>query len=184
MTPVHPGQRDAPFAAGGDESMPATRVVFEGEDAVEKVAKLLGSRSTAGTTALSNRLRELAEALERSGGNLRARLEQRVQSLGEHQSEALAQVKKLEAQDPEAFLAGALAGFALAGATGPSEASMEPEDEQRHRPEHNHHRESGVEKSPVDTAQIGPGGLGSLEAPDTDPPPEPSPEGEEPGRIS
>ena len=154
-------------AAEGRASL-ATRVVFEGSDAVEKVAKLLGTRSSiAASTAASNELRELARAVEGSGRNLLARLEERVRSLGEGQHDALAEMRHLEARDPDVFLAGALAGFALGRAEWPIDLKSERDDGRHTRTskERDCPEEASVEHGPVGSAQIGSGGLGSLQAP-------------------
>ena len=170
MAPKTRTYRHAPAlaTAGEGKDSRATRVVFEGSDAVEKVAKLLGAGSIVSTTAASNELRDLARAVERSGGTLMARLEERVRSLGERHDDPLAEMRHLEARDPDVFLAGALAGFALGRAGWPTDLDTARKDSGRHTrtsKDRDGREGAGVERGPVSSAQTGSGGLGSLEAP-------------------
>jgi hypothetical protein len=160
----------SPLARREGEAESATRVVFEGNDAVEKVAQLLGAPGAqAGLGAPTHSLRALARALTDAGSDLAARLESRIRALQGDQNDQLAGMRRLEARDPDAFLAGALAGFALArsglpvGEAGDSASTCEA------RPTHatEGSEDAGIARRPVESAQTGPGGLGSLEIPES-----------------
>lgn len=168
---------------------PATRVVLEGEDALEDAAKLLSSKAKeaapqddAPAGGESEGLRAFAEALRAGGGALAGTLEELSRSLKRQGREGLfARMRDLQRRSPDAFIAGALAGYALgllagdageeAGAdlAGKAEAGdfgggfasdgdsvyPGPGEPEAGRP--------GVVSPPAGNVQTGPGGLGYLE---------------------
>jgi hypothetical protein len=92
----------------------------------------------------------LAEELTRARSDLSGALERVVQSLdAAERRELLDEMLKLETQNPGAFLAGAMAGFALGRKNAAETRSTQ----------------TSVVSTPVDSAQTGPGGLGHLETP-------------------
>jgi hypothetical protein len=91
----------------------------------------------------------LAEAISRTRSDLAATIERVITTLdADERRELLEEMTLLESQHPGAFLAGAMAGYALGQGKGIV-----------------HDDHPGVVSAPVDTAQTGPGGLGTLEAP-------------------
>lgn len=94
----------------------------------------------------------LAEAISHARSDLAATIERVIESLdAADRRELLDEMTVLENQHPGAFLAGAMAGYALGRGKGVV-----------------HDDHPGVVSPPIDTAQTGPGGLGTLESPRDD----------------
>lgn len=120
--------------------------VPEGDEAVEKIVAIL--RAQDGNATVTG---DLPQALERLA-----------RSLGErHPSALLGEMLSLKRQNPDAFLAGALAGLALG--RGPAAEEAAGDDDSAHPG-------PGIVTAPITTAQTGSGGLGYLEAPPADMP--------------
>lgn len=139
----------------------------EDEDPTFQTEEQESDRSPGGLVAL-------AEAIGAAKGDLPGTLERMAQSLDDgDRRELLDEMLSLEQQNPGAFLAGALAGFAL----GRSAAGLAPGqpagfasdgDSVYPGPERQEAGEAGVVSEPVETAQTGAGGPGYLETPASD----------------
>lgn len=169
MSPRKDRYAESASLEGEKSGSGATRVVFEGNDAVEQVARLLGTRDKpASTGAMAGALGALARALEKSRSDLPARLERRLRSVRPDRDDLLSEVLRQEARDPDIFFAGALAGFALAGVEPTAGARTDDTASRRkdQSPQGGRIREGvGIARQPVRSALTGSGGLGSLESP-------------------
>lgn len=154
-------QTPASDAHGRLASASGTRMIIEGDDALQRVASLLRS---GGMVGQPGRLEALAEAIRASRPQLTRELLRKVERAADADpGEAVSRLLNRDGHDPDAFMAGAIVGFALGGAGRP-----DPGDERRSEgadpgvdPEER--RETGVVESAQDV-QTGSGGHGSLDS--------------------
>ncbi len=154
---------DTPGAGG-------TRMIIEGEDALEQVVRLLRAAPPGGEAGKSQELRAVASGLRRRNPDLPRKLRHELGRLaGADPGASVARLMMLEHANPDLFLAGAVAGLALAGTVAPPEGGERgtgtPDKHDNDRPPRRPRQgEAGVVEH-SDDAQTGSGGLGSLDRP-------------------
>ena len=153
---------DTPGAGG-------TRMIIEGEDALEQVVRLLRAAQPAGETGKSPELLAVASGLRRRNPDLPRKLRHELGRLADADPGAsVARLMMLEHANPDLFLAGAVAGLALADTVTPPGSGRDtatPDKHDKKRPARRPRQgEAGVMEH-SDDAQTGSGGLGSLDRP-------------------